>query len=335
MFGRALAAVILLAAAAVLLIAFWPELFDLEQSPVVAQVVALRALSVAVAVGLAVLLLLFALVPTPVRRFSASLAALLLVFALADAAVLSSRGFGNPVFQAADASSITVMSWNTYDGAPGPARIAKVAIDAHADVVTLPETREGTAVRVAELMRAAGRPMRVLSAANGTISGSRSTSLLISTRLGEYHADESGGTTSPLPSIVAVPDDGTGPTIAAVHPISPVQGEMTRWREGLAWLARLCTRPDLIVAGDFNSTLDHFSRYADGGELGGCHDGALATGNAAVGTWPVRLPALLGSAIDHVMATDGWRFTGMRVIEDEDSAGSDHRPILAQLQPAA
>ena len=38
--------------------------------------------------------------------------------------------------------------------------------------------------------------------------------------------------------------------------------------------------------------------------------------------------------IDHVLATPNWRFTGFRVLTDEDSAGSDHRPVLARLAPA-
>jgi hypothetical protein len=35
------------------------------------------------------------------------------------------------------------------------------------------------------------------------------------------------------------------------------------------------------------------------------------------------------------MATPNWQFTGMRVIESRDDQGSDHRPVLAQLRPAA
>src|SRR5205085_12682675 len=59
-----------------------------------------------------------------------------------------------------------------------------------------------------------------------------------------------------------------------------------------------------------------------------CRDGALATRNAAVGTWPTSMPALIGTPIDHVLATPNWTFTGFRVLSDDDSAGSDHRPVL-------
>ena len=87
------------------------------------------------------------------------------------------------------------------------------------------------------------------------------------------------------------------------------------------------------MAGDFNSTIDHFSGLAatPGAALGNCFDAATSTKNAAVGTWPVALPPLLGAPIDHVMATSDWQGTGMRVIESQDASGSDHRPIVVQL----
>ncbi|MDQ0743615.1 endonuclease/exonuclease/phosphatase family metal-dependent hydrolase [Clavibacter sp. B3I6] len=115
---------------------------------------------------------------------------------------------------------------------------------------------------------------------------------------------------------------------------------MENWRADLAWLGQRCDEGNVIIAGDFNATLDHMSRY--GGtpterdqvtDLGQCVDAARASGNAAVGTWPTDIPALLGTPIDHIMATPGWAVTGFRVVEDRDGAGSDHRPIVAQLTP--
>jgi endonuclease/exonuclease/phosphatase (EEP) superfamily protein YafD len=93
----------------------------------------------------------------------------------------------------------------------------------------------------------------------------------------------------------------------------------------------------VILAGDLNSTLDHYTGLdaasdASGG-LGGCRDAARVTGNAAVGTWPTNVPPLLGAPIDHVMATPNWDVVGFRVIGSLDGAGSDHRPVVAQLRP--
>ena len=128
-------------------------------------------------------------------------------------------------------------------------------------------------------------------------------------------ARRSAGTTDTLPSLVARPVDGTGPTIVAAHPVAPVPGEMAAWRRGLQWLADRCAGTNVILAGDLNSTLDHYTGLGtDGGDLGRCHDAARATGNAAVGTWPTAFPPLLGAPIDHVMATPDWEVVGFRVV---------------------
>ena len=98
---------------------------------------------------------------------------------------------------------------------------------------------------------------------------------------------------------------------------------------------RLDAESDVVVAGDLNSTLDHWSRFGSDVGLASCHDAARAVGAAALGTWPTRMPSVLGSPIDHVLATDAWEVVGFRVIDAEDGSGSDHRPVVAQLRPAA
>jgi endonuclease/exonuclease/phosphatase (EEP) superfamily protein YafD len=110
---------------------------------------------------------------------------------------------------------------------------------------------------------------------------------------------------------------------------------MEHWRSDLRWLTTACGNNNVIMAGDFNSTLDHYTGLGiDSATIGNCSDAAHATNNAGVGTWPAALPALLGAPIDHVMTTPNWRVTGMRVVQSEDGAGSDHRPVLVQLSPA-
>jgi endonuclease/exonuclease/phosphatase family metal-dependent hydrolase len=91
----------------------------------------------------------------------------------------------------------------------------------------------------------------------------------------------------------------------------------------------------MIMAGDFNSTLDHETGLGatPSSALGTCRDAARVTNNAGVGTWPTNVPELLGTPIDHVMATSDYRVTGFSVIGSEDKTGSDHRPIVAQLTP--
>ncbi len=337
MVRRILAAAITLALAALLLVACWPQLLGLEQTMGVVQLVAVRGIATLVAILLAVLLTLIALLSGAGRRFFAGLAVLLLAFSVLSAGVLSIRGFAGGAFQTLADGDLVVLSWNTLGDAPGAQRIADLALDQEADVVALPETSREAGESVQALLTAGGRPMQLLELQYDTVSKARSTMLLVSTALGEYRVDEEAGSTPTLPSVVAVPVDGSGPTIVAAHPVAPVPGEMGNWREGLAWLAERCADrdADVVVAGDLNSTLDHWSRFGSDVGLAGCRDAARAAGAAALGTWPTRMPAVLGSPIDHVLATDAWEVVGFRVIDAEDGAGSDHRPIVAQLRPAS
>ncbi|MFZ2964829.1 MAG: endonuclease/exonuclease/phosphatase family protein [Rhodoglobus sp.] len=332
---RILAAALLVVAAGVLLVLAWPQLFGLATAPVIAQLVSLRALVVVVGLVAVVALTLVALLSAGARRFLASLALAALVFCAINVVVLATRGFGNEAFETRSDSDITVLVWNTLGDAPSPELIAQLALESGADVIALPETTRATALEVARLMTDAGAPMAHFTAAYDEVSKSRSTSLLISVELGEYAADETAVTTATLPSLVATPVDGTGPIVVAVHAVAPIPGEMEHWRTALRWLAGRCTGGNVILAGDFNSTLDHYGGLGtDGGTLGTCEDAALATDNGAIGTWPTQLPAILGAPIDHVMASPDWRVSGMRVVQSHDGYGSDHRPVLVQLSPA-
>lgn len=344
MIRRLLAAATILLVAALLLVAAWPQLFGLERTVGVAQLVSLRGSAALVAGVGVVALLLIALVSRRARRLAGTLALLLLVFVGVSAAVLATRGATPAGFQTKASGDLTVVSWNTLGDAPGAAGIAELALDQKADVIALPETSAETAAAVQGLLRQSGMPMQLLFLSYDKVAKAHTTSLLVSTKLGEYRLDHGQGSTATLPSVLAVPVDGSGPTIIAAHPVAPVPGEMANWRSGLDWLAARCgvtagVGDGVIMAGDFNSTLDHYAGLTattphGEGDLGVCRDGARAEKSAAVGTWPTSLPAAMGAPIDHVMATDGWTFVGFRVIGTEDGAGSDHRPIVAQLRPA-
>jgi endonuclease/exonuclease/phosphatase (EEP) superfamily protein YafD len=257
------------------------------------------------------------------------------VFVLVNGAVLSSRGFGGVPLPARAATDVTVVVWNTLGDAPGAGAIATLAIESDADIVSLPETTEETATAVAALMTSAGLPMAARTVASGHVSKSRSTSVLISTALGGYQLNGSAGSTSTLPSLVMVPDNGIGPTIVAVHVVAPQPRALERWTSDLQWLAGVCPSGNVILAGDFNATLDHFAGLGSSARtnVGACTDAALRGRTGAVGTWPTALPAFLGAPIDHVMTTKNWRVVAVRVVEDLDRAGSDHRPMVVRLRP--
>jgi endonuclease/exonuclease/phosphatase family metal-dependent hydrolase len=335
MLRRFLAAAILVVLALVLLVVAWPQLFGLQRAAGVAQLVSLRGLAVAGAIAAIVVLGFIVVLSPAVRRFAASAAVLLIVFALLNSVVLATRGIGSPSFATPAPRSVTVLAWNTLGDAPGAKAIAELAIDPGADVIALAETTQATGQAVADAMGEAGRPMQAFTIAFDQISKARSTTLLISEALGTYVVDATEPNSTVLPSVLARPASGSGPTIMSVHLVAPIPGELEHWAEDLDWMSTACSAESTIIAGDFNSTLDHFAGLAtaDGATIGACVDAASATNNAAIGTWPTTIPALVGAPIDHVMATSNWSVTGMRVIENYDKYGSDHRPVLAQLTP--
>ena len=331
MIRRLAAAVLLVALAAVLLVAVWPELFGLQAAPIIAQVVSLRGLDIVIAVVFMLILGVIAVVWRASRSLLTSMVALLLVFCLASVAILATRGF-SATTAANTSTNVTVLSWNTKGDAPGPIEIAKLALAQHADIITLPETTLITGKAVERIMAAAGHPMWVLSDAYDYVSKSRSTTLLVSSALGAYKVDRSAGNTRVLPTVIARPDSGNGPTIVSVHAVSPIPKQMRNWRADLSWLATQCAGANTIMAGDFNSTLDHLRAYAKPGQdFGSCTDAGYASHGGAVGSWPTNLPELLGAQIDHVMYSSDWKVVAMKVIGTEDNSGSDHRPIVATL----
>lgn len=342
MFRRILAAAVVVLVALVLVVALWPQLFALERVVIIAQVVSLRGLALAVAVAVAVLLLVAGALNRRIRRFSGALAASLLIFSLVTFLVLSTRGYIGEERPSNGDTSLTVLGWNTLGGAPGATAIADLIVAEDADIVVLPETRQATADEVVTLLAQQGIEMRALTLSLDQVSAARSTSLLVSAALGEYRIDDSIPSTPTLPSFVALPVDGDGPAIVAAHPVAPIPGEFRAWQQGLDWLAERCSQPNVILAGDLNSTLDHYERLGISasapdevtpGELAGCRDAARANGSAALGTWPTQLPQLLGAPIDHIMTTRGWTSTGFEVVESVDESGSDHRPVVATVSP--
>jgi endonuclease/exonuclease/phosphatase (EEP) superfamily protein YafD len=353
-----LGALVTIAVAVGLLVLAWPQFFGFQDTFVVAQAVALRGALVVAGLVALVLCLLLSLA-RPLRAFTGTLAVLFAVFTVANGAIIGVRGITGTEAPSASGTStpgtadpgaatgtgttgdITVLSWNTLGDAPGSDKIAQLAIESRANVIVLPETTEATGVEVALQMRAAGLPMWVKTVAFDQVSPARSTTLLISPSLGDYDTvtsnENRSENTAVLPTVIATPSDGVGPTIVAAHAVSPSQAQMQNWRADLQWLARQCASDNVIMAGDFNATIDHMAGLGtgDGTTLGQCTDAASAAGAAGLGTWPTDAPALLGSPIDHVMAGSTWTVTGMRVVTDLDGTGSDHRPVVATLSPAS
>jgi endonuclease/exonuclease/phosphatase (EEP) superfamily protein YafD len=342
MFRRVSAAALILIVAAALLVSVWPQLFGLHRLPGFAHVVSFRAFAATAAVGLIVALALAAMVSRAFRGLATSLIVMMLVFVLATAAVLSARGFSTVTHTAdldptveteGSGTELTVLSWNTLGPATTPDAIAQLALESGADIVVLPETILDTATQAAVLMREGGSPMWAHTLAYDQVSPAKSTSLLTSVELGHYDFNSVGTTTAVLPTLVGTPRSGTGPRIIAVHAVAPIPGQFDVWPKDLALLAELCTGDNIIMAGDFNATIDHMTglEAEPGKTLGDCTDAAMTAKSAALGTWPTQLPALLGAPIDHVMSTSDWEVVEAHVVQTMDLSGSDHRPIVARL----
>lgn len=334
---RLLGLLVTVLAAIAAAIVTWPQFFRLERTFPIAQLVSLRGLLVVVFVVVLVIAALTALA-RPLRAFAASIAVIALLGAAANGGILMLRGTGGDGLPEKTATSLRIMTWNTAGSATDPQLIAQTAIAMRADVVSLPETTIEAGEAVAVAMRELGSPMWAHHEAYPGWAAN-STTLLISPALGDYAVvrSESGGTsnTTTVPSVVAMPVNGKGPTIVAAHAIAPRPEDMEHWRSGLTWLADQCASADVIMAGDFNATVDNMDRLGvDGADFGHCRDAAVATGTGAVGTWTTAWPTLLGSPIDHVLATDAWKPTGSVVLTSLDESGSDHRPLVVQLERA-
>jgi endonuclease/exonuclease/phosphatase (EEP) superfamily protein YafD len=320
----------------------WPQLFQLERTFPIAQLISFRGPITAAFALVAVVSLLLALA-RPLRAFALSLAVIALVAGVANGAILVSRGTGTDTLPEKTDASVRVLTWNTAGSATTASTIAQIAVAMRADIVTLPETTIQTGEQVAIAMRDRGSPMWAHHAAYGEygVDGwdATSTTILISPALGDYSVIESSqngsSNTSTVPSAVAMPVDGDGPTVVAAHAVAPRQDYMPSWRHDLQWLADQCASANVILAGDFNATLDHMAGLGvEGGVLGRCRDAASATGNGALGTWPTALPTLLGTPIDHVLVSPEWTPSGSAVLKSLDGSGSDHRPLVVQLEPS-
>jgi endonuclease/exonuclease/phosphatase (EEP) superfamily protein YafD len=331
------AAIVGIGAVAALGVLAWPQAFGLERADLIAQVVALRGAEVVAAAAIGVLLVAFGMIAHRARLLLGTLAVVLFAFAIAVSGIMLVRGVGSPDVPTAGRNDLTVLSWNTLGGSVPASEIARVALTNHADVVALPETTATTAREVAAILGRDGRPVVAHTVALDHVAPARSTSLLISRELGSYRVRASAGDTEVVPSLVAEPSGGQrAPLLVAVHAVAPSGEDLEAWRSDLRWIAGRCTGGNVVLAGDFNATLDHLTGLGAAGpdSVGDCRDAAAATGNAAVGTWPTSIPALVGAPVDHVLATRNWRPTGFRVLAGEDAAGSDHRPVLARMAPA-
>ena len=291
-------------------------------------------------------------------RRTTAVALILLIAAVGHAWVLCSRGLGNDesapaaIAPAGSISAdpadwdggLTTFSFNTHYSEAYKVELAVAIRRAAADVVVLPETSAEYGQAIADLLAQDGLRYTVFSAGDQK-DDADPTTVLVSAVIGDYEqaqapAGAGHGTVLLRPAGEAELNGHRRPTILGVHTHAPVPGSMEEWLASVEVVVGQCRgagsdgagpgpEPGLIIAGDFNATLDH----APMKDLGGCADAALETGIGGVSTWPTSShTTLLGSPIDHVLAdSSAWRTRSASVLT---LSGSDHRALVVELAAA-
>jgi endonuclease/exonuclease/phosphatase (EEP) superfamily protein YafD len=297
-----------------------PDLLGLDRRGPFTQLISFRP---ALLGGLAVLAVA-ATVAAGVRRRGWTLACGLLAVVMVASVLVLPRLIGGVTVPEPDAPTrpgLTVLAFNTYEGQADVNALAELIRATRPDLIALPESAGRFRDRLAPLVdgyrfapsQDRGRDVQGVTAA-------------VRADLGDVtvQVDRSTG----FPS-VQLSGGGLGPVrFVAFHSIAPTPGEIPEWSSDLGTLDRWCAAQQpgpVIVAGDFNATLDH-SVFRDA--ISGCQDSAERTGDGLVGTWPSRLPRWLGPQIDHVLVGGGITPETFSVY---DIPGSDHRAVLTRL----
>lgn len=240
-----------------------------------------------------------------------------LVVALALVGLLLPRAFA-AAQPAAHGGKLRVMSSNQYLGRADVKAIVRLVRDNQVDVLNLLELtpREVTEFERAGLFDVL--PYRVVKPQFGGAGSG------IASRYPLTELSLAGPSLMEQPS-ARVDVRGTPVEVVAVHPIPPTTNA-GEWRKEMAGLPRPDSAgPVRILAGDFNSTVDH-ATFRD--LLGGGYtDAALSLGDGFQSTWPSSFfpPPV---AIDHVLVDPRVAVTGYRVL---DVPGSDHHAVFAEL----
>ncbi|WP_236796364.1 endonuclease/exonuclease/phosphatase family protein [Amycolatopsis sp. GM8] len=240
-----------------------------------------------------------------------------LVVALALVGTLLPRAFAS-ARPAAHGAQLRVMSSNQYLGHADVKTVVQLVRDNRVDVLNLLELtpREAGELEQAGLFDLL--PYRVFKPQYGGAGSG------IASRYPLTELSLAGPSLMEQPSARA-DVGGTPVEIVAVHPIPPTT-DAAEWKKEVGGLPRPDSGgPVRILAGDFNSTVDHatFRDLLSAGYT----DAALNRGAGFTPTWPSRLfpPPV---TIDHVLVDPRVAVQSYRVL---DVPNSDHRAVLAEL----
>jgi endonuclease/exonuclease/phosphatase (EEP) superfamily protein YafD len=289
----------------------------IARAPVLAAVLPARAVVSVCVVVAAVVLIVLGVARRRSRVMAFAVGAVLVALAGANGVVLETRGFdaGPPHV----AGGLRVFEWNTNGGLVGPTAIGRAASAGRADVVVLPDAGSSAAEAVAAAMGSGSGPMRVFAEPGAQVA------VLVRDDLAAQATMHPG--IDPVKTlVVSVPG---GPVILAVHAPQPLLRGLAGWRADLDWVRRRCADDgDVIVAGDFNASVDAFG----GGGLGSCQDAASTVHAAGLGTWPTSVVPALAMPLDHTLVSPAaGAVRSWTVVRTEDGSGARHRPTITVI----
>ncbi|HUA29092.1 MAG TPA: endonuclease/exonuclease/phosphatase family protein [Streptosporangiaceae bacterium] len=227
-----------------------------------------------------------------------------------------------------DGPVLRVITANLLKGRADEETLVRLVQRSGADVLFLQELTESAVVRLKQAGLADVLPHELIDVRGETSLGS-----------GIYARHPLAEGKSLPPSFAAQPrarlelPGGLGVDVACIHtnpPNPPRPAKVARWREELALLPPAADSPDappLVLAGDFNATLDHESFR--GVLRRGLVDAAAQLGRGLVPTW-APFPGWPGTlTIDHVLLDPR---CAVLAVEVHPLPGSDHRAVYAEFR---
>lgn len=267
----------------------------------------------------ALVLSLFALLVVVLcRRWLAAGFLLLAVVGLALAVL--PREIGGPE-NVPGGKSVRILSINMYRGFADADQIADLARARDVDLVAVQELTEEAVAELDAAGFATDYPHRVLQPAPLATGGGI---------FSRWPLQDLGSLPTEFHQPVAAVDvpDSIPIRFVTVHPMAPsTPGRTGQWASEFEKLPAAYSEDlPMVLAGDFNATLDHekLASLIDTGY----RDAAEVVGNGLVSTWPSSLGWKLPVTIDHVLAEEGISIGGYDV---EKVDKTDHRAIVAEL----
>jgi endonuclease/exonuclease/phosphatase (EEP) superfamily protein YafD len=224
-------------------------------------------------------------------------------------------------------TELTVMTVNLYVGRADPEAIVDEVRRQEADILVLTEVSPGA---MAELVQH-GIDGPLPHALPDPVTARGSTIIRSRLPLTPLPPESGGSATLPVSEspvgMLAAASVGKDVVVRGVHPTHPVGRRVKRWRTGLDALTDAIgeTRGPMIVAGDFNASVDHPAlRLLMAPGLRDAHEVA---GAGRPATWPRERGFAPFVHIDHVLV----RGVDVASATEVVIPGSDHEAVVARL----